>query len=138
MDQKNLILKNQLSELDTIAIALEEVSELWNLPPKVTMELNLVLEELFTNVVFYAFDDESEHEIGLDLVRTAEKSVRMILSDDGKPFNLLEKKIDDVFDKPLEERKIGGLGIHFAREMMTDISYARKDSKNVVILTKDF
>jgi anti-sigma regulatory factor (Ser/Thr protein kinase) len=44
----------------------------------------------------------------------------------------------DVFDKPLEERQIGGLGIHFVREMMNSVDYQRTDHKNIVTLTKNF
>ena len=138
MNYEMLKLKNQLTELDRIAIKIEEISEQWNIPPKVSMELNLVIEELFTNVVFYAWDDQSEHEILLELTMTGPDVVQVRLTDDGKPFNLLEKKVDDVFDKPLEERKIGGLGIHFVREMMSEVLYQRSDNKNIVILTRKF
>ncbi len=138
MNYEMLKLKNQLTELDRIAVKIEEISEQWNLPPKVSMELNLVIEELFTNVVFYAWDDQSEHEILQELTMTGPDTVQVRLTDDGKPFNLLEKKVDDVFDKPLEERKIGGLGIHFVREMMSEVLYQRSDNKNIVILTRKF
>jgi anti-sigma regulatory factor (Ser/Thr protein kinase) len=133
-----LVLENRIEELEKIAIALDNLSEQWNLPPKVVMEINLVLEELFTNVVFYAFDDQQDHQIILDFTRLDSGLLQIRLEDDGKPFNLLEKKMDDVFDKPLEERRIGGLGIHFVREMMNNVEYQRAGEKNIVILTKNF
>ena len=102
------------------------------------MQINLVLEELFTNVVFYAFDDQLEHTINLGFTLIDQHQLMIRLEDDGKPFNLLEKKVDDVFDKPLEERQIGGLGIHFIREMMNSVEYQREDNKNIVILKKNF
>ena len=138
MQTVQLKLKNHLSELDNIAVNLENLSEKWNLPPKIVMEINLVIEELFTNVVFYAFDDKEEHEINLSFMLVDTHQLQMRLEDDGKPFNLLEKKVNDVFDKPLEERQIGGLGIHFVREMMNSVDYQRSGNKNVVILTKNF
>lgn len=138
MNYEILSLKNQLTELDQIVLKIEEISERWNIPPKVTMELNLVIEELFTNVVFYAWDDQSEHKIILELILTDPATVQVRLTDDGKPFNLLEKEVDDVSGKSLEERKIGGLGIHFVREMMSEVLYQRVDNKNIVILTRKF
>ncbi len=138
METVQLTLKNQLSELDKIAISLEELSEKWTIPAKIVMEINLVLEELFTNMVFYAYDDKEEHPIILEYLLIDANQLQIRLQDDGKPFNLLEKKVDDVFDKPLEERKIGGLGIHFVREMMNNVDYHREDDKNIVILTKNF
>ncbi|MEI7500529.1 MAG: SpoIIE family protein phosphatase [Bacteroidota bacterium] len=138
MQTVQLKLKNQLTELDKIAINLETLSEQWNIPPKIVMEINLVLEELFTNVIFYAFSDKEEHCITIDFKLIDEHQLQIHLIDDGEPFNLLEKKVNDVFDKPLEERQIGGLGIHFVREMMNSVDYKRADNKNIVILTKNF
>jgi len=138
METIQLKLKNQLSELDQIAVNLETLAEKWEIPGKIVMEINLVLEELFTNVVFYAFDDKDEHVINIDFMLIDAHQLQIRLEDNGKPFNLLEKKVEDVFDKPLEDRKIGGLGIHFVREMMNSVEYQRADNKNVVILTKNF
>jgi sigma-B regulation protein RsbU (phosphoserine phosphatase) len=133
-----LKLLNQVSELDKIALRIEELSEEWNVPVKIAMEINLVLEELFTNVVFYAFEDSEEHVISIEFELIGGHELRIQLEDEGKPFNLLEKQVDDVFNKPLEERKIGGLGIHFVREMMSSVDYRREDEKNIVVLIKNF
>ncbi|MCX6305436.1 MAG: SpoIIE family protein phosphatase [Bacteroidetes bacterium] len=133
-----LTLLNQVSELDKLAARIEELSGTWNIPPKTGMEVNLVLEELFTNVVFYAFDDQHEHTIIIDFVLTDVHQLLIRLEDDGKPFNLLETKVDDVIDKPLEERQIGGLGVHFVRKMMDSVEYRRDGDKNIVTLTKNF
>ena len=138
METIQLKLKNQLPELDQIAVNLETLAEKWEIPGKIVMEINLVLEELFTNVVFYAFDDKDEHDINLTFMLIDAHQLQIQLEDNGKPFNLLEKKVADVFDKPLEDRQIGGLGIHFVREMMNSVEYQRADNKNVVILTKNF
>lgn len=138
MQTFQLILKNQLIELDKLVINLEELSVKWNIPTKIMMEINLVLEELFTNVVLYAFDDKEEHNITLDFELIDEHQLKMRLEDDGKPFNLMKKKVNDTFDKPVEDRQIGGLGIHFVRELMNSVDYKRAFDKNIVILTKDF
>ncbi len=131
-----LELQNQITELEKLAGKLEELSETWNIPLKAVMEINLVLEELFTNIVFYAFNDKDPHVILLEFIKTDDHLLEMRIIDDGKPFNLLEKKIGDVFNQSLGERQIGGLGIHFAKEMMKSIAYERTDNKNIVILTK--
>ena len=138
MQHVQLKLWNQLDEINKIVATLEEITGLWNIPPRVVMEINLVLEELFTNIVFYAFDDGQDHVIHLDIWREENNNLKFQLEDDGKPFNLLEKSVEEDLKKPLEERKIGGLGIHFAKEMMTTIDYRRTDTKNSVILTKKY
>lgn len=138
MKNKSLTILNQLAELEKIVRFLEEISEEWEIPMKTSMELNLVIEELFTNIIFYAFDDGLEHKIMLDIEMPETNVLRILLTDDGKPFNLLEKSAEDVVNQSIEDRKIGGLGIHFVKEMMSSVEYQRRDNKNIVILTKKY
>jgi anti-sigma regulatory factor (Ser/Thr protein kinase) len=138
MQTFQLILKNQIKELEKLAINVEELSVKWNIPTQIVMEINLVLEELFTNVVFYAYDDKEEHMIILDFVLIDEHHLKICLEDDGKPFNLLEKNMNSTLDKSIEDRQIGGLGIHFVRELMNSVDYKRIVDKNIVILMKNF
>ncbi|MEI6456711.1 MAG: SpoIIE family protein phosphatase [bacterium] len=137
MDNMKLTLVNRLGELEKVVAAIETLTEQWGLPSRVGMELNLVLEELFTNIVFYAFEDGTEHELSVEFERSGPGLMKIRMEDDGKPFNLLDKDISDL-DTPLEERKIGGLGIHFVKEMMDKVEYERAGNKNVVLLTKKY
>lgn len=133
--REEVILPNRVEQLESIAATLERLGDEWGLKPKTVMEMNLVLEELFTNIVFYAFDDDREHviRIGFEL---AGDELRITLEDDGKPFNLLERQMGDVLSQPVEERPIGGLGIHFVREIMDRVEYRRDEGRNIVTLAK--
>ncbi len=137
-DIKQVRLLNKLGELNRMVASLEQVSELWDIPPKITMELNLILEELFTNIVFYAYDDGRDHEIVLTFTRLAQASIQIVLEDDGKEFNILEKNTGDTVNKPIEDRQIGGLGIHFVKQLVNDIRYERRDGKNIVLLIRNY
>ena len=57
------------------------------------------------------------------------------ITDDGVPFNPLNAKPPDI-DAPLEERQIGGLGIHLARSLIDDATYQRRIGKNAITLMK--
>lgn len=138
MKSDSLILKNEVTELEKIALKLEELSEIWMLPPRVVMEINLALEELFSNVVFYAFNDGKEHLIRVDFSMTGPDTIMLTIEDDGQPFNLLEKPATDTIDLPLEQRPVGGLGIHLVKEMMTNVEYRRENGHNIVTLTRKF
>ena len=138
MKKVELQLWNQLGELERIVKLLDEISEAWHIPSRVIMEVNLVLEELFANIVFYAFDDGLEHQIQLSIEHPDEGILDIRVEDDGKPFNLLEKETQDNLDKPLHERTVGGLGIHFIRTMMTKVAYERTNGKNIVFLTRKY
>ena len=138
MHTMQLVLRNEVGEIDAMVVCLEKIALQWNIPAKARMEIHLVLEELFSNVVLYAFMDEKEHFIVFDFTLLNPNLLQIRMEDDGKPFNLLEQDISDSFDLPVEERKIGGLGIHFIRELTNSISYQRSGDKNIVILTKTF
>lgn len=96
--------------------------------------LELVLEELLVNIIEHAYDGKmGQIEIGYE---RAGDAVHVTISDDGKPFNPLAHNVDTQKDLPLEARKPGGLGIHIAKTYMDDISYTRRDDKNIIRLTK--
>ena len=61
--------------------------------------------------------------------------VKAEVEDDGQPFNPLEAPEADT-TKPLEERTIGGLGIHLARKLIDGLEYQRQEGKNLLLLKK--
>lgn len=133
-----LELANRIEELERIEACIEDLAGRWNIPRKTAREINLVAEELFTNVVFYAFEDQAEQTISMEFSLMNDRLLEFVICDEGKPFNLLEAKSGNDLDSPLEERKIGGLGIHFVRKLMDTLEYRRADGKNIVKLTKKF
>ena len=129
-------LKSKLSELKTLCRHLEDCGNMLELPQKCLFEINLGLDELFTNIISYGFEDELEHQIKFSLAKDRETLVVQV-EDDGIPFNPLEVAGPEV-SQDLDSINIGGLGIHLIRKMMDDIDYQRVEGKNKVILKKCF
>ena len=130
-----MIVKNNIAELENIALTLENFFETNNLSPTMLFEVNLAIEEVFTNIVFYAFPDKIEQQIKIDLQKN-EKTLFIKIEDAGVPFNPLLTS-EPTFDKPLSERQIGGLGIHLIRKMMDKVEYSRTGQKNMLTLHKN-
>jgi len=127
-------LKSNLSELDELCRHLETFGQKTGLSKKFVFEVNLVLDELFTNIISYGFDDDGEHSIKVTI--TPENGgLCLCIEDDGKPFNPVEFEAPDM-SCSIEECKIGGLGIHIIRKLMDDICYERCEDKNVLKLKK--
>jgi serine/threonine-protein kinase RsbW len=129
-------LKNRFSELDTLGEKLDQFCSQLGLTNKCLCEINLALEELFTNIISYGYDDEAEHWVKFTL-SYQNGTIRMEVEDDGIPFNPIEAEEPDI-KCPLEERKIGGLGIHLMKKIMDEIIHRRNGDKNVLILKKEF
>jgi len=137
MDKTIISVKNDLSQLSLIVEKLEEIANSWSLASDTLFNINLVIEELFTNIVFYGFSDKDEHDI---IIRISRKNgvLEIEIEDDGREFNPFEAPEPDHIDKPLEERDIGGLGIHFVRSIMDEVGYKRIDDKNILTLKLNY
>jgi serine/threonine-protein kinase RsbW len=127
-------LKSKLSELSALCRHLQDCGDVMELPQKCLFEINLGLDELFTNIISYGFDDGIEHQIKFSLAKERETLVVQV-EDDGKPFNPLEAADPEV-SRDLDTINIGGLGIHLVKKMMDDIAYQRVKGKNKLILKK--
>jgi len=126
--------KNDLSELGPLSRAVDRFGQKLGLNKKCLFEIHLALEEHFTNVVSHGYQDDHEHTIKVSLVY-ADQAVEIKIEDDGVEFNPLETSAPDVKCR-LEDRKIGGLGIHITRHCVDEIDYQRQDDRNVLILKK--
>ena len=128
-------LKSSLAELDNLCLNLETLGEKIGLSKKLIFEINLALDELFTNIISYGFSDEEEHTIKVTIIPQKGK-ICLSIEDDGIPFNPIEFETPDVACS-VENCKIGGLGIHIMRKLMDDICYQRCGDKNVLTLKKN-
>ena len=133
-DRVSLELKNSLSELSTLGSSLEEFGEALGLSSKILFEISLSIEELFSNIVSYGYTDDAVHWIKLTISHEDEMLV-IRLEDDGIPFNPLRAEEPDC-ECPIEERKIGNLGIHLTKKFMDDMIYKRKGNRNILIVKK--
>ena len=127
-------LKSKLSELHTLCRHLEDCGNAMKLPQKCLFEINLGLDELFTNIISYGFEDEIDHQIKFSLAKD-KKTLVVKVEDDGKPFNPLEAAVPEV-SQDLDTINIGGLGIHLVKKVMDDIDYQRVEGRNKLTLKK--
>jgi sigma-B regulation protein RsbU (phosphoserine phosphatase) len=135
-DTMRLVLTNQLPEILRLADAIDDFASCHALARKVGFPLNLVLDEILTNIISYGFAPGVRSEIEVDLFLDDDKIVARIL-DSGKAFNPLDQPEPDL-ESSLEDREVGGLGVHFARKLMDEVDYWRQGDKNCLLLVKRF
>jgi sigma-B regulation protein RsbU (phosphoserine phosphatase) len=127
-----LSLRNRKDDLTQLVAWLESLGDQSRWPAPVVINLNLALEEWFVNVVSYAFADTAEHTILFRLWHEGDL-LRLEIEDDGRPFDPTAQAIADTA-AGLEQRKIGGLGIHFIRRTMAGMTYRRQGDRNILTL----
>jgi len=133
-DVKCLQLVNDISQLAEVADFVDNLVDEWQLPVNFTVSLNLVLEEVVTNIIFYAFADDKEHFIDIKIEKT-KGLLQITICDDGREYDPTQKDDPDL-TVPIEERSIGGLGILLIKKIMDHVEYRRTDNRNILFLTK--
>jgi anti-sigma regulatory factor (Ser/Thr protein kinase) len=127
-----LRVETRQDELDRVSAAIEDFALEADWPLDLVFKVNLALEEVVINVMNYGHDD-GLHEI--DIILTAdEESLTIEIVDDGRPFDPLTDAPKPDVNADLEDRNIGGLGIHLVRKMMDDVRYRREEGKNHLTL----
>ena len=132
--KKKLILKNQVGELEHVSRFVEEIGEELGLDMELQMNLNLVMEEMVSNVIFYAYPQEADAEIEL-LAKSDGKELTFVLTDQGREFDPTAKEDADPNVNPAE-REIGGMGIFIVKNIMNKVTYQRLEGKNLLTMTK--
>ena len=112
-------LKSNLSELDALCQNLETFGQSVGLSKKCIFEANLALDELFTNIISYGFVDKNEHTIKITISHQ-KNELLFHVEDDGIPFNPTMVDAPDL-ECTIEECRIGGLGIHLAKNLMDEV-----------------
>jgi serine/threonine-protein kinase RsbW len=135
MKTTSISLRGELPELERLRLFLNETAEGFGLDKRALYRVNLICDELVTNIISYGYGEGQEGsrriEIGLALNGDV---LDILISDDGIAFNPLNRPEPDV-EAGLEERKIGGLGIHFAKSLTESRSYVHIEGRNELRLT---
>ncbi len=123
-------IRNEFSELDHLNSIVAQFIEDHELHPKAAYILELVLEEMLTNTIKYAFDDTDSHDLDV-LVELRPPHIFVRLEDDGHEFDPRTAP-EPRKDQPLCNMQIGGLGIYLIRSMVEKFDYRRENNRNML------
>ena len=129
-----LTVPNQLTENARVKEHFDTFAEHYGIPDQIRLKMHVVIDELLMNIISYAYLDDESHDICIKVELSADR-LKVSMVDDGIPFNPLGIETPNT-ELSLEEREIGGLGIHLIRKMMDRVSYRRRIDKNVISVLK--
>lgn len=101
----------------------------------VTYAIVLGLEEVATNVVRHGGGEPGSSEIEIE-VSSSDDEVRIEVRDSGRAFDPFHEAPEPDIDAGVEEREIGGLGVHFVKVLMDETAYSREGGRNHVTMVK--
>ena len=129
VENKMLSVTPTMETVSQVAAFVEEHLEKFEVPMKLSTKLMVAVDEIYSNIVRYSGASEAQIRIMKET-----DTLRLVFSDNGKPYNPLDAKEPDV-TASAEDRAIGGLGIFMVRKMMDKVEYMYKDGQNVLTLT---
>ena len=133
---KELNIEADVDNLEKVLAFVDEQLEVHDCPPKVQMQLDVAVEELFVNIAHYAYNPETGNATVRVEIQENPLSVVITFIDHGVPYDPLAKPDPDV-TLGVEERQIGGLGIYMVKKSMDGIKYEYNDGKNILTIRKN-
>lgn len=132
---KELTIAATVENIEAVTDFVNQQLEELACPMKAQMQINIAIDELFSNIAHYSYNPE----IGQATVRVEVMenplAVSITFIDNGVPFDPLSKEDPDL-TLSAEERQIGGLGIYMVKESMDEITYEYKDGQNILSIKK--
>lgn len=136
IDEMRTELSPRLSAISSLAEMIEEFGKSHNIPDTPIYFVNLEIDELMTNYVAYAFRKVQQPRMNVILRTFADKLV-LVVEDSGPPFNPLEAGEPDL-TSGIDERRVGGMGLHLVRKYPDRIDYRCIGDRNILTLEHRF
>lgn len=134
MSKFSISIASVLSELGRVRALADGFAVAHKLSSDVTADVQVSLDEALTNIIKYGYTDKQAHQIHIEL--GIERGVLVAeIEDDGVAFNPLDVPAPDL-KAPLNERRVGGVGIHLVKNLMSEVRYDRVGDRNRLVLKK--
>jgi serine/threonine-protein kinase RsbW len=134
MQNAEIRIANQLTEISRVVDALEAFARSHGLSDRVRHDVSIAVDEVISNIIHHSYRDDAAHSITVRLTLVPGELHAEIV-DDGAAFDPV------VHDTPrpsgsVEERELGGLGLHLVKSLMDNVCYVRLGNSNHLTLIK--
>ena len=125
-----LLIQNRLSDLVELTKKADGFMQSHHLPTEIVYKVNLILEEVLTNIIKYGYKDTLQHDIRIEMI-LKDNALLLQFEDDGEEFDPLGAPVPKSRES-ISESAIGGLGIHLVKQMVDGIEYRRHKGRNIL------
>lgn len=131
----SLEVEANLDELRRVQQAVAEFGQEQDWSPNLAYQIELVIEELGINIINYGYDHEGAHRIEI-ILDSGSDALTLEIVDNGRAFDPCTEAPAPDLQSSVEDRSIGGLGIHLVNTMMDELHYRRAAGRNRLTLVK--
>ncbi len=136
INKKTVKVEAKIDNIHILQEMTEEFLDEIGCPPKAAMSFQVAIDEIASNVVFYAYGEDNTGELEFIIEYDDNKSsVAITFIDEGMEYDPLKKEDPDI-TLSVDERAIGGLGIFMVKKMMDNMTYLRESGKNILTIEK--
>lgn len=133
---KELTITATVENIETVTDFVNEQLAAFDCPMKAQMQINIAIDELFSNIAYYAYSPAvGEATVRVEVLQEP-MSVVITFIDKGIPYDPLTNKDPDT-GLSAQEREIGGLGIFMVKKSMDSVSYEYKNGQNILTIRKN-
>ena len=132
---KELTIDAKVENVEVVTAFVKEELKLLNCSSKVLMQIEVAIDELFSNIAYYAYENSNGKATVRVEISNDPLAVIITFIDDGTPYDPLKKKDPNTL-LSADERQAGGLGIYLVKKMMDEIVYEYKEGKNILSIKK--
>ena len=132
---QSITLPNDIAAVPQLTSFVDNVCSRLNIDGSTVMQMNLALEEAVVNVMNYAYPKGTKGAVDIRALCDGAQ-MKFVLIDSGTPFDPTKHQTPDV-QLSADERAIGGLGIFLVTQIMDNVSYERRNEKNILTLCKN-
>lgn len=125
--------RSEIQEIPRIRKELSDLALSWSIPESEFRQISVIIEEIFSNIVRFAFNDTAVHMINIKM-QYADRNISIEIIDDGIPFNPLEYHQSPISDPATSDS--GGMGLTLVRTFSDSIEYKRTPQNNHLSIIK--
>ena len=126
-----LLMQNRVTELIELTRKADTFMQSHQLPEETIYKVNLILEEMLTNIIKYAYKDTLKHDIRIEMTLMEHHELVLEFQDDGGEFDPLDAPPPKA-QESVSETPVGGLGIHLVKQMADGVEYQRDQGRNIL------
>ncbi len=133
---KELTIAATVENIAVVTDFVNEQLESLDCPMKAQVQIDIAIDELFSNIARYAYNpDVGNATVRVEVIEEP-LAVKITFIDNGVPYDPLAKEDPDT-TLSADERQIGGLGVYMVKKSMDDVSYEYKDGQNILSIKKN-
>ena len=133
---KELTLSATVENIEVVTDFVNEQLGALDCPMKAETQIDIAIDEIFSNIVYYAYNSEIGQVTVRFEVSGEPPTVTITFIDSGVPYDPLQKADPDTTIS-IEDRRNGGFGIYMVKKYMDDVTYAYRDGQNVLTIKKN-